>query len=193
MRTFSTVEAATVWAQSGLTESYRPLRIVPGDFAQSPFDSGSEWTCRVAQAEKCRPRALAGQQARAVSRLGRVECHCRYVRITWRQHLIERGLRSSDLATFCVNHPRLRMVRSLGRLLGVAPDPHADRHRLTANRGRLGGKAPFRKAVLVASGLVGRAAFAFHRNSADHSDSQGQSTADELRSPNRQPSHGSEA
>jgi hypothetical protein len=55
-----------------------------------------------------------------------------------------------------VDHPGLGMVRSLGRLLGVAPHLHDDGYRPSANRGRLERDAPFYKTVLMTSGLKRR-------------------------------------
>jgi hypothetical protein len=85
------------------------------------------------------------------------------------------------------------MVWFLRGLLGVAPDPHPNGYRLSANRGRLGRDAPFSKAVLIASGLLRGATFPIDGDSADHRNQQEQNYAEKLRTPDRQPCHSSEA
>ena len=163
-----------------------------GNFAESPLDPGSERTCRIAQAEKWRPSTLADQQPRTSSRLGGAEGQGCHVRIAGRQQAIERVLRSANLSARCVNHPRLGMVWFLRRLLGVAPHANEDGYRLNADRGRLGCNTPFRKTVLMGSGLLCGATFPVDCDGADQRNNQDQNPAEKLRAPDRQPCHGSE-
>jgi hypothetical protein len=85
------------------------------------------------------------------------------------------------------------MVWFLRGLLGVAPHPHPNGYRLSANRGRLRRDAPFSKTVLMATGLLRGATFPIDGDSADHRNHQDQNSAEKLRTPDGQPWHSSEA
>jgi hypothetical protein len=85
------------------------------------------------------------------------------------------------------------MVWFLRGLLGVAPHPHPNGYRLSANRGRLGRDAPFSKTVLMATRLVRGTTFPIDGDSADHRNHQDQNSAEKLGTLDRQPCHGSAA
>ena len=94
-------------------------------------------------------------------------------------------LGSSDFPARCVDHPRLRVVWSLRRLLGVAPhaNTHADGLGLDSAQHRR--DAPLREAMLVTGGFERRTTLRVKGNTAGQRDPQEQNASRQARSTDR--------
>ena len=94
-------------------------------------------------------------------------------------------LGSSDFPARCVDHPRLRVVWSLRRLLGVAPHANTDADGLGLDSAQHRRDAPLREAMLVTGGFERRTTLRVKGNGAGQRDPQEENASQQVRSTGR--------